>query len=80
MLDKIDNDTLLKIIDGMFIHFFNVSFYNLELFENALYYVYDTSFHGSPHYHRHLITTDKDKIEVYNSLITLRKYVLSIRK
>lgn len=80
MIKITDKTVLLEMIDSMFIYFFNTSFYNLEMFENGLYYIYDTSFHGSPHYHRNLITTDKDKIEIFNSLMTLRKCVLSIRK
>jgi len=75
---KINNiDDVIEAIDKMFMHFFNTSYHNLELIENKLYYIYDTSYHGSPHYQYKLITDDKNKIKVFNSLITLRQNVLS---
>lgn len=75
---KINNtDDVIEVIDKMFMHFFNTSYYDLELIENKLYYTYDTSYHGSPHYQYKLITDDENKIKIFNSLITLRQNVLS---
>ena len=76
---KINNtDDALEAIDKMFIHFFNTSYYNLDLTKNGLYYIQDTSFHGSPHYQYKFITDNENKIKIFNSLITLKNCILSI--
>ena len=71
---KIENkDSLILIIDSIFEYYFKCSFRDIELMEDGLYYAYDTSFHGSPHYQYKLISQDKNLIEIYNYLMKLRE-------
>ena len=75
-----NNDNAIEAIDKMFKYFFNASYYDLELLKNKLYYRYDTSFHGSPHYQYKLITDDENKIKIFNGLIAIRNSILSSTK
>ena len=73
-------DGILDAIDAMFIYYFKCSFRELELMEDGIYYAYDTSFHGSPHYQYKLITNDKNMVEIYNHLTALRDFAFKCDK
>lgn len=75
-----NTDEVIAAIEAMFLYYFKCSFRDIEMIENKLYYMYDTSFHGSPHYQYKLITEDKDKIEIYKHLLSLRELLFKINK
>ena len=78
---KIENKgAIIEVIEAMFVYYFKCSFRDIELMEDGLYYMYDTSFHGSPHYQYKLITQDENLIKIYNHLTELRDFAFKCDK
>jgi len=75
-----DYSDALANVDELIRYYFKCPFNDLELLEDGVYYVYDTSFHGSPHYQYRLITNNEEKIKLFKLLVELREQVLKINK
>ena len=75
-----DYSDALANVDELIRYYFKCSFNELEILEDGLYYAYDTSFHGSPHYQYRLITNDEEKIKLFKLLMELRDQVLKNNK
>ena len=80
MIEIINNQDALEKIDALIKYYFKCSFFELELMEDGIYFRYDTSLHGSPHYQYKLITNDKNMIEIYDHLMKLRDFTFKCDK